>query len=92
MSFGNEPQPATPGEKSSVAREVMGLSTGKSATRAPKFHSMHIAAAENGSIVEHVKKSNPNGPDKTTKVVVPHDHPMHKHIQALHEHCSDCSE
>jgi hypothetical protein len=91
--FDADDQPSSPTDKANVAREVMGLSEGKQAGRAPKFHTMHIAAAENGSIIEHIKKSgvNPHGPDKTTKVVIPHDHPMHAHIAALNKHCEDCS-
>lgn len=91
-AFGQDPQPSNAGEKSNVAREVMGLATGKAAGRAPKFHSIHIASAENGAILDHTEKLNPNGPDKSHKVVVPHDHPVMEHIRAIHEHCTDCSE
>lgn len=91
VNFDTESRPATVADKTNVAREIIGLADGKSANRAPKFHSMHIASAENGSILDHVKKTNPTGPDKTTKIVIPHDHPMHQHIQALHDHAEDCS-
>lgn len=86
-SFGTESQPSTPDQKQNVAREVMGLAEGKAATRAPKFHSMRIASAENGVSVDHTTKSNPSGPDTSTTHVFAHDHPVMKHIRAIHEHC-----
>lgn len=82
----NNTQPSSVEEKTNVARGAMGMPDNKSGG-SPKFHSIQVSHAENGYIVDHVSKSNPTGPDKTTKTLVTPDHPAHKHIRAIHEHC-----
>lgn len=86
-------------EKVKVAKGAMGMDEGESASvpSVPKFHSMTISGAQNGVTVEHEKpeKVNAKGemsggydPSRRTKHVFGHDHPVMKHINAIHAHCS----
>ena len=104
--FGPTTQPSTPTEKASTARAAMGGDEPEKAG-GHKFNNIRIERAENGVNIEHShphshpRKRGPEGGggidldhSHTSRIVVPHDHPIMKHVQAIHDHVasqSDCA-